>query len=198
MGKPVNSKSIMSDGNDLFRALSFAISQRQEYHLQVRKKIVDHILHISKDLSSYVPDPFENAAEYVRIRKMKVPKTLGTELEILAASHFMHADIYTFANNKWIKYSAHQIDKDINVENEAIYLQHDEKSSHYEVVMDVEGNSICNLQEKSKENEDCTSVEYELDQISRNNCIDTKNNNTLLNETQVDLTVLRRKRKREL
>ncbi|CAG2223483.1 unnamed protein product [Mytilus edulis] len=173
LGKPVNSKSIISDGNSLFRALSFAISQRQEYHIQIRKKIVDHILHISKDIAPFVPDPYENAEEYVRMQKMKEPKTMGTELEILAAAHFMQADIYTFTNNKWIKYSAHQIDKDINVENEAIYLQHVEKSSHYEVVMNVEGNRV-------------------------HNCTDTKNNNTLLNETQVDLTDIRRKRRREL
>ncbi|VDI44776.1 Hypothetical predicted protein [Mytilus galloprovincialis] len=197
MGKPVSSKSIISDGNGLFRALSFAISQRQEYHLQIRKRIVDHISDISKDIASFVPDPFENAAEYVRIRKMKEPKTLGTEMEILAAAHYMHTDIYMFTNNEWIKYSPHQIDKDINIEHEAIYLQHVDKSSHYEVVMDVEGNSIRNLQQKSKKIEDCTSLKYELNQISRNNCTDTKNNNTLLNETQVDLKDLRRKRKRE-
>ncbi|VDI23954.1 Hypothetical predicted protein [Mytilus galloprovincialis] len=136
MGKPVKLKSIISDGNCLFRALSFAISQRQEYHIKIRKKIVDHILHISKDLSSFVRDPYENAEEYVRMRKMKESNTWGTELEILAAAHFMQADIYTFTNNKWIKYSAHQIDKDINVENEAIYLKHVEESSHYEVVIE--------------------------------------------------------------
>ncbi|CAC5392241.1 unnamed protein product [Mytilus coruscus] len=132
------------------------------------------------------------------MRKMKEPKTMGTELEFLAAAHFMQADIYTFTNNKWIKYSAHQMDKDINVENEAIYLHHVEKSSHYEFVMNVEGNRVHNLPEKSKKIEDCTSVKYDFDQISRNNCTNAKNNNTLLNETQVDLTDLRRKRRREL
>ncbi|XP_076115891.1 uncharacterized protein LOC143083531 [Mytilus galloprovincialis] len=132
------------------------------------------------------------------MRKMKEPKTMGTELDILAAAHFMQADIYTFTNNKWIKYSAHQIDKDVNVENEAIYLHHIDKSSHYAVVMNVEKNRVHNLPAKSKTIKDCTSVKCNFDHLSRNNCTDTKNNNTLLNETQVDLTDIRRKRRREL
>ncbi|CAC5392235.1 unnamed protein product [Mytilus coruscus] len=202
MGKPVKLKSIISDGNCLFRALSFAISQRQEYHKQIRKKIVDHILHISKDLSSFVRDPYENAEEYVRMQKMKESNIWGTELEILAAAHFMQADIYTFTNNKWIKYTAHQIDKDITVENEAIYLKHVEESSHYEVVMSVEGNREYDLSKNSKNNK---SIYVDFDKLQSNVCTDhdIKKSNTLLNEIfeiveHTDITDLTKKRSREV
>ncbi|CAC5392233.1 unnamed protein product [Mytilus coruscus] len=202
MGKPVKLKSIISDGNCLFRALSFAISQRQEYHIKIRKKIVDHILHISKDLSSFVRDPYENAEEYVRMRKMKESNTSGTELEILAAAHFMEADIYTFTNNKWIKYSAHQIDNNINVANDAIYLKHVEESSHYEVVMSVEGNREYDVLEKSKNNK---STNVDFDKLQSNICTDhdIKKCNTLPNEIfeiveHTDITDLTKKRSREV
>ncbi|CAC5392240.1 unnamed protein product [Mytilus coruscus] len=138
------------------------------------------------------------------MRKMKESNTWGTEPEILAAAHFMQADIYTFTNNKWIKYSAHQIDKDINVENEAIYLKHVEESSHYEVVMSVEGNREYELLEKSKNNK---SIYVDFDKLQSNICTDhdikKSTRNTLPNEffeivEHTDITDLTKKRSREV
>ncbi|CAC5363479.1 unnamed protein product [Mytilus coruscus] len=188
MGKPVKLKSIIPDGNCLFRALSFAISQRQEYHRQIRKKIVDHILHISKDLSSFVRDPYENADEYVRMRKMKESNTWGTELEILAAAHILCKLIFTH--------------KDITVEHEAIYLKHVEESSHYEVVLRVEGNREYDLLKNSKNNK---SIYVDFDKLQSNVCTDhdIKESNTLVNEIfeiveHTDITDLTKKRSREV
>ncbi|CAG2230774.1 unnamed protein product [Mytilus edulis] len=178
------------------------LKNRQEYHIQIRKKIVDHILHISKDLSSFVRDPYENAEEYVRMRKMKESNTWGTELEILAAAHFMQIDIYTFTNNKWIKYSAHQIDTNINVENDAIYLKHNNESSHYEVVLSVEGKREYDILEKTK---NIKSISCDFDKLQRNICTDHDINksNILSNEIleivmPTDITDLSRKRRLEV
>ncbi|VDI59074.1 Hypothetical predicted protein [Mytilus galloprovincialis] len=198
MGKPVKSKSIISDGNCLFRAISFAISQRQEYHMQIRKKIVDHILHISKDLTSFVRHPYENVEEYVNKRKMKESNTWGTELEILAAAHLMQADIYTFINNKWIRYSAHQIDKHIDVENDAIYLKHVEESFHYEVVISVEESRENHLLKKSKYSK---GINENFDKLQRNMSADHVNSNTCPIEIveivdHTEMTDLTKKRRR--
>lgn len=43
MGHPKTTKLIASDGNCLFRAISYAVSNRQEYYQKVRHAVVNHM-----------------------------------------------------------------------------------------------------------------------------------------------------------
>lgn len=51
----------------------------------------------------------------------------GTEVEIIAAADLLKTDIFTFFEEKWIKYSSRQICSSNNVNDQAIYLKNDGK-----------------------------------------------------------------------
>ena len=44
LGIPLESRSIIADGNCFFRALSFAIFSEESHHFRIRNSIVNHLL----------------------------------------------------------------------------------------------------------------------------------------------------------
>ena len=131
MGSPTKTHNIIQDGNCLFRALSYAISQRQQYHQHIRKSVVEHCLENTNTFNS-----FTDTSVHEHASTMSENGTWGTSLEILAAAHLLETDIYTFLNGKWFRYSSKQIDSENVVNNKAIYLKN--LNHHYEVVLNVE------------------------------------------------------------
>lgn len=60
----------------------------------------------------------------------------ATELEILALAHMLCVDIYTYSNDRWIKYSVQNVCASIRPEDGGIYLNH-MNDNHYDVVIDI-------------------------------------------------------------
>ncbi|XP_062589569.1 uncharacterized protein LOC134251199, partial [Saccostrea cucullata] len=133
MGPPKETKSIEEDGNCLFRAISYAVSNRQQYYHKVRGAVVNHIKKTDA-LKSFLRPEFQSVEQYIQMSKMENDKTWGTELEILAAADLLKTDIFTFLNGSWIKYSSSQICSNNKVKGESIYLKHTGNSNHYECV----------------------------------------------------------------
>ncbi|CAG2188269.1 unnamed protein product [Mytilus edulis] len=142
IGPPIACKTITGDGNCLFRAISYSLSSRQEYFGKVRRAIVDHLMRNAEIFRSFLQPRFKTVEEHIQTLKMVENNTWGTELEILACADLLKTDIYTFFNNSWIKYSSSQICSNNNVNDQAIYLQHNGDINHYEVVTAVTQESI--------------------------------------------------------
>ncbi|CAC5398438.1 unnamed protein product [Mytilus coruscus] len=133
IGTPLKSKQITADGNCLFRAISYAVSNRQENFKQIRKELVHHILCHSHQFNSFLDS--ETVNEYMKRTNMIEENVWGTELEIIAAADLLKTDIFTYLEGKWIKYSSKQICSKNNVNDQAIYLNN--VGNHYEVVLSV-------------------------------------------------------------
>ncbi|XP_063426085.1 uncharacterized protein LOC134709887 [Mytilus trossulus] len=142
MGPPSATKTITGDGNCLFRAISYAISNRQEFFGNVRKVIVDHLMTNTEIFRSFLQPRFITVEQHIQTLKMKEKHVWGTELEILACADLLKTDIYTFYNGTWIKYSSSQINSNNCVNDQAIYLQHKGDINHYEVVTNVTQKSL--------------------------------------------------------
>ncbi|VDI12100.1 Hypothetical predicted protein [Mytilus galloprovincialis] len=142
MGPPSATKTITGDGNCLFRAISYALSNRQEFFGNVRRAIVDHLMTNTEIFRSFLQPRFITVEQHIQTLNMEENNVWGTELEILACADLLKTDIYTFYNGTWIKYSSSQINSNNCVNDQAIYLQHIGDINHYEVVTNVTQKSL--------------------------------------------------------
>ena len=90
--KPSKLYRILGDGNCLFHALSYAITERQNYHSLVREKIVQHIRHKEHALLAHMNG---SVNEYLARTGMTNQHVWGTDIHL----HFMHF----FYSNQLIK-----------------------------------------------------------------------------------------------
>lgn len=60
----------------------------------------------------------------------------ATELEILALAHMLSVDIFTYSENRWIKFSGQHICSSMQLKFGGLYLNHVDEN-HYDVVLDV-------------------------------------------------------------
>ncbi|XP_071169456.1 uncharacterized protein [Mytilus edulis] len=137
MGPPSATKSITGDGNCMFRAISYALSNRQEFFGNIRKAIVDHLIRNAEMFKSFLQPRFKTVVEHIQTLQMKENNVWGTELEIIACADLLKTDIYTFHNGSWIRYSSSQLCCKNKINVQAIYLQHQTGINHYEVVTAV-------------------------------------------------------------
>ncbi|VDI44625.1 Hypothetical predicted protein [Mytilus galloprovincialis] len=142
IGQPTACKTITGDGNCLFRAISYSLSNRQEYFGDIRRAIVDHLIRNAEVFKSFLQPRFKTVEEHIQTLRMKENNVWGTELEIVACADLLKTDIYTFFNGTWIKYSSSQINSNNCVNDQAIYLQHNGDINHYEVVTAVKQKTI--------------------------------------------------------
>ena len=105
--KPSKLYRILGDGNCLFRALSYAITGRQNYHSLVREKIVQHIRHKEHALLAHMNG---SVNEYLARTGMTNQHVWGTDIEIIAASSLLETDIYVYTKigflYKWQRFSS--------------------------------------------------------------------------------------------
>jgi len=107
-----------------------------------------HILQNEGRYSQYLRQGHSSVANYIDSSRMKYVGTWATELEIQATSDLIGVDIFTFSEEKWLKYSPLAVSSNRHsFQFNGIYLKH-VNSCHYEVVVCVkrrEGScvSIC-------------------------------------------------------
>ncbi|XP_018943400.2 uncharacterized protein LOC109071404, partial [Cyprinus carpio] len=141
MAEPCETKEILEDGNCFFRAIAYAISGSEEEHRKVRRAVVTHILHNEEKYVQYLRQGYSSVPEYIATSRMKYVGTWATEMEIQAASDLIGVDIFTYSQDKWIKYKSSNVSSNRqSCQDKGIYLQH-VNSCHYEVVVCVKTNN---------------------------------------------------------
>ncbi|XP_069122503.1 uncharacterized protein [Argopecten irradians] len=139
LGKPTQTKQILGDGNCFFRALSYSLSNDETHHRKIRHDTVIHMVQNANQYNSHLRSGYKSVGDWVMKKKMLENGTWATEIEILAAADFLCTDVYIYEENlsSWLKFSAKQVDRNRDVEQEAIYLIHRYRA-HYDVVLSVE------------------------------------------------------------
>ncbi|CAC5422831.1 unnamed protein product [Mytilus coruscus] len=193
IGQPTTWKTITGDGNCLFRAISYSLSNRQEYFGDIRRAIVD-LLRNAEVFKSFLQPRFKTVEEHIQTLRMEENNVWGTELEIVACADLLKTDIYTFYNNSWIKYSSSQICSNNNVNEQAINLQHNGDINHYEVVTAVKQktmspNELQSRQEHEKKYEisrksEVTTKKMKIDENQMNDSLNNTESKVLKNERE--------------
>ncbi|CAI7719672.1 OTU-like cysteine protease, putative [Plasmodium vivax] len=96
---------IPGDGNCLFRSISCNLFNQQKYHMYVRRKCVEHMLHFQEEFSIY----FEEGTFHEYAKKMSQNGYWGDELCIKATADAFDCVIYiiTSTEDNWhLKYES--------------------------------------------------------------------------------------------
>ncbi len=137
MAEPCETKDIVADGNCFFRAVAYAVSGSEREHRKVRRAVVTHILQNEEKYVPYLRQGYSSVPEYITRSRMKFVGTWATEMEIQAVSDLIGVDIFTYSQEKWLKYSSSNVSHNRHsCEHKGIYLKH-VNSCHYEVVVCV-------------------------------------------------------------
>ena len=137
LDKPSKLYRIVGDGNCLFRALSYAITGRQNYHCLVREKIVQHMRHNEHALLAHMNG---SVNDYLARTGMRNQHVWGTDVEIIAASSLLETDIYVYTKvgflYKWQRFSSSILSECPAKTVGGLYLQNT-SGVHYDIVLDV-------------------------------------------------------------
>ena len=84
---------VMGDGNCLFRALAFALLKDKEQHFVVRSSIV-RLLNLNAEVfTNYLISGVNCSTITEQVKRMSLPGSWGTHLEIIAAATLFHAPV---------------------------------------------------------------------------------------------------------
>ena len=86
---PSETKSITSDGNFFFRAISFAIFNDERHHMKIRNAIVNHLLKHESMFISFLRSGYDSMSSYILKKGMLKNSTWATEVEIIGAAIFV-------------------------------------------------------------------------------------------------------------
>lgn len=138
ISKPRHEQAISGDGNCFFRAISFSLTNSEDYHNIIRNAVCAHMIK-NKDLfKPFLRDGLQSVDCYLSSTQMLQEGTWATEVEIFATVHFLNVDIYTYSGECWLKFSVCQIETGMQSRPGAIYLNHHQQN-HYNIVLSVTG-----------------------------------------------------------
>ena len=133
-------RSIVGDGNCLFRAFSLIITGSQEQHMEIRQIIITHMYTLAPFLLGLHITQHNSIQSYISQERMDEDYAWGSEVEILTLSHLLQTNIYSFdiTSQRWFCYSPHYVDRSIplDVSKKSLYLIHYPR--HFAVVSSVE------------------------------------------------------------
>lgn len=136
LADPSSRKEILADGNCFFRAISFSLTNTEEFHNVMRNAVCMHLLNNRKLFSQVLRDSAQSVESHISSTCMSQEGTWSTEVEILAMAHMLNVDIYTYTGGRWLKYSSSTFKQDRHRKTGSIYLDH-VNQNHYNVVLDV-------------------------------------------------------------
>ncbi|XP_070559937.1 uncharacterized protein [Ptychodera flava] len=138
LGDPLT-KDLIGDGNCFFRAISYLVAGNEKYHGLIRLKIVEHLKGNKFKFEKILRTQGQTIEQYLLQSEIAKLGKYAREVEIVATSHFLNTNIYTYMIDKrWLKYSGQMVDPHIGVEKKSIYLQHC-NANHYQVVTQIRG-----------------------------------------------------------
>ena len=152
LSKPDTEKEIVGDGNCFFRAISFSLTNSEEYYHVLRNAVCTHLQENNELFKLILRDNEESVENHLALSKMSIEGSWATEVEIFAMAHLLNIDIYTYTNNHWLRFSCEDIDSSSQSKEAAIYLNHCGQN-HYNVVLTVAKetvNTSKNLQDFEK------------------------------------------------
>ncbi|XP_041461895.1 uncharacterized protein LOC121413207 [Lytechinus variegatus] len=139
IGIPSHIKTIDEDGNCFFRAISYAISGTECYHVILRNLTVNHLLQTNDKFKSTLRSEFRTVREYVLKNRIMENGTWATDTEMSALANLIDTDIYSYNDQVpcWQLYSARKPGR-INVvtSHKGIYIQYT-RNVHFNVVESV-------------------------------------------------------------
>lgn len=151
---PSKVKQIEGNGNCFFRAISYCVAQSEHFHLEIRKLVCNYLLQNQNFFKSYLRPGDNSVQSHLLSTQMIREGAWATEIEILAVSHILKLDIYTYSDNCWLKYSA----ESTHQRKGSIYLDHKDEN-HYNVVLSISNsalqnkkNALSNLKKRKRRN----------------------------------------------
>lgn len=128
LGVPCKNESIVADGNCFFRAISQVVSGTQKHHRKIRLAIVKELERNAVLYRNILRTEFSSVADYIQKSKMRKVNSWATEVEIQATANCLGVDVFTFYNDRWLKYSC---DGKL-LSEKGIYLENGH-GNHYDV-----------------------------------------------------------------
>lgn len=118
LGRPCLCKEIIADGNCFIRAISYSLGYSQDYHHTVRTTICNHILRNETAFKTFLRTNESSIKSHVSL--MMEEGKWATELEILACAHLLGLDIFTFSDNRWVRFSGKNVSPSFKPSNVAL------------------------------------------------------------------------------
>ena len=151
---PCSLKTVIGDGNCFYRCISYCVTGSQDFHFNIRQKLVSHMRMNGDVMRTLIPGG-AGVLDYIKQRKLGHPGMWATEVEIHAMAHMLQTDIYTYtmygSSWKWLKCSSSFLNVHDDTDNRpALYLQNT-NLNHYDVVEDVHNKSVVAVEDKSIE-----------------------------------------------
>ena len=135
---PKKKVSIYPDGNCLYRALSWWVTEREDYHECIRAKLVK-FMRESLVCQQYVKNKSnKNIEEYIREKNIMSSTVWGGDVEIFSTAIWLETDIFTFIDDTWNKFSYKGFNpkKGRNIPSKfGIYIEN--SCFHYEPIVSV-------------------------------------------------------------
>lgn len=121
LGEPICHKEISRDGNCYFRAISYALTNTEDFHNIMRNAVCAHILDNKELFKKILRNDQQSVENYIASSSMSQNGVWATEVEILAMAHLLKVDIYTFSEGHWLRYSG-QIVNTVLQKNKIIWI----------------------------------------------------------------------------
>lgn len=135
LGKPCVSKQIIGYGNwFFFRAISYSLTNTENYYYEVRSAVCKHLLENKNDFAPFSRSNDVSVESHVS--SIWQDENWVTELEILALAHMLSVDIFTYSERRWIQFSGLSVCSSMQSKAGGLYLNH-RNVNHYDVVLDV-------------------------------------------------------------
>lgn len=90
---PRHVQDILGDGNCFFRAVSFSLTNSEDFHYILRRAVCQHMIKNNDLFESFLNDE-QSIDDHLQGSKMSQEGTWATEVEIFATAHLLNTDIY--------------------------------------------------------------------------------------------------------
>ncbi|XP_041461886.1 uncharacterized protein LOC121413199 isoform X1 [Lytechinus variegatus] len=137
--QPKDVKDIEDDGNCFYRAISFALTGSEEYHLIIRQAILTHLMENEDRFVGFLRMGYSSISHYVSSNDMEENGTWATEMEIMVLANLIETDIYVYDEDrlKWSLFSGKNVQIGKETTTYGVYLRNTH-GIHYDVVMSVQ------------------------------------------------------------
>ncbi|XP_062609537.1 uncharacterized protein LOC134271330 [Saccostrea cucullata] len=141
IAEPIFERNISGDGNCFFRAVSFSLTNSEDFHHVLRNAVCEHMMKNKELFKPFLKDGVHSVESHLSSSKMLQGGTWATEMEIFATAHLLKIDVYTYSEGCWLRFLVADVEPSMQSRNGAIYLNH-QQQNHYNVVLSVHGEEL--------------------------------------------------------
>ena len=91
--QPIHLITKVNPGNCPFRCFSYLITGSENYHFEIRSRLIEHMPNIP---NVFTDTSVHSVDQYLRQSRMDRSRTWGTDKEVMALSHLLNTTIYTY------------------------------------------------------------------------------------------------------